>query len=122
MPSMTIQLENALAQVERDGRTPVTQQLVDVFAAAIASGELPPGAKLPSTRRLGELAQVNPLTATRCYRKLAESGLVVSAVGRGTFVRAGAVATAAAASDPSWQTYALPPRRDEGDGAFATAD
>ena len=40
------------------------------------SGELAPGAQLPPTRELAELAGVNHLTAARAYRKLAELGLV----------------------------------------------
>ncbi|HEY4823932.1 MAG TPA: aminotransferase class I/II-fold pyridoxal phosphate-dependent enzyme, partial [Solirubrobacteraceae bacterium] len=88
---------------------------MDVFAAAIAAGELKPGAKLPPTRELAEIAGINQLTASRCYRRLQEQGLVVSTVGRGTFVRAGAGAAAGDASDEadvSWQTYALAPPRD----------
>ncbi len=44
-----------LSELERDGATSLTQQLVDRFVAAIEAGELEPGEKLPPTRELAEL-------------------------------------------------------------------
>ena len=41
-----------LSELERSGDVSLTQQLVDRFAAAIESGELDPGEKLPTTRAL----------------------------------------------------------------------
>ncbi|HEU0023824.1 MAG TPA: PLP-dependent aminotransferase family protein [Thermoleophilaceae bacterium] len=96
-----------LSDLERDGDVSITQQLVDRFSAAIESGELPPGEKLPPTRRLAEDVGVNHLTAARVYRKLAELGYVSASVGRGTFVRALAPAGSAEHGD-DWQIYALP--------------
>ena len=60
-----------LSQLDRDGEVSLTQQVVDRFAAAIESGELEPGEKLPPTRELAELVGVNHLTAARVYRRLA---------------------------------------------------
>ena len=96
---------------DADARTGVTAAIVEVFAEAISSGELAPGAKLPPTRQLAELAGVNHLTAARAYRQLAERGLVTSKVGSGTFVRAAAaVADRSAVHDSiAWQRYVLPP-------------
>src|ERR671918_1706065 len=93
-----------------DGRTGVTAQIVTVFEQAIAGGELAPGAKLPPTRHLAELAGVNHLTAARAYRQLAERGLVASKVGSGTFVRAAApVQDSGRVPDSiAWQRYVLP--------------
>ena len=76
-----------LTDIDRDGPVSVTQQLADRFVAAIESGELEPGEKLPTTRALAEEAGVNHLTAARVYRRLAEEGYVTATVGRGTFVR-----------------------------------
>jgi 2-aminoadipate transaminase len=97
-----------LSDLQRDGRVSITQQLVDRITAAIEAGELEPGAKLPPTRELAELAGVNHLTAARVYRKLAELGFVSASVGRGTFVRALPPASSASHGD-DWQVYALPP-------------
>jgi 2-aminoadipate transaminase len=97
-----------LSGLQREGSTSITQQLVDRITAAIEAGEVEPGAKLPPTRELAELAGVNHLTAARVYRKLAELGYVSASVGRGTFVRALTPATSTSHGD-DWQVYALPP-------------
>ena len=96
-----------LSDLNRDSDVSLTQQLVDRFAAAIESGELTPGEKLPPTRRLAEEVGVNHLTAARVYRKLAEQGYVSATVGRGTFVRSLAPAGSAELGD-DWQVYTLP--------------
>jgi DNA-binding transcriptional MocR family regulator len=96
-----------LSQLERDGDISLTQQLVDLFSAAIDAGELEPGEKLPPTRLLATEVGVNHLTAARVYRRLAELGYVTASVGRGTFVR---TLTPSASEDDGddWQLYALP--------------
>jgi DNA-binding transcriptional MocR family regulator len=106
-------LEDRLRRLERRDGQSLTAQLVELFAAAIASGELGPGEKLPPTRALAALAGVNQLTASRCYRRLQAMGAVVSEVGRGTFVRTGVAAghSAAGPGDTSWQSYVLAPER-----------
>src|SRR3954447_15449827 len=98
-----------LSDVKRDGDVSLTQQLVDRFAAAIDSGALEPGEKLPTTRALAADAGVNHLTAARVYRRLAEQGYVTATVGRGTFVRTLAPAAAEERGD-DWQVYVLPDR------------
>ncbi|HYY20715.1 MAG TPA: PLP-dependent aminotransferase family protein [Thermoleophilaceae bacterium] len=98
-----------LADLKRDGAESLTAQLVDRFAAAIDSGQLAPGEKLPPTRALSAEAGVNHLTAARVYRRLAELGYVTASVGRGTFVRALAPGAGAEHGD-DWQVYALPER------------
>jgi 2-aminoadipate transaminase len=96
-----------LSDLQREGSVSITAQLVERFSAAIESGELEPGAKLPPTRELAADAGVNHLTAARVYRKLAELGYVTARVGRGTFVRTLAPASSASHGD-DWQVYALP--------------
>jgi DNA-binding transcriptional MocR family regulator len=107
-------LETVIRNLDRAGERSLTQQLVDAFVAAIEHGEFAAGAKLPPTRALAELAGVNQLTAGRVYRRLAEMGLVVSGVGRGTFVREAAPlrSDGADVSGGAWQNYVLPPARD----------
>jgi DNA-binding transcriptional MocR family regulator len=103
--------KSGLSHLVRDDERSLTNQMVEVFRRAISSGELPGGQKLPPTRELAELADVNHLTAVRVYRKLRELGLVTSEVGRGTFVReAAATLRGGAGSDGTeWQRYVLPP-------------
>jgi 2-aminoadipate transaminase len=103
--------KDKLSDLQREGAASLTSQIVDVFAAAIADGELGPDDKLPPTRELAEIAQVNHLTAARAYRRLAELGLVTARVGQGTFVRVGAQNGAGAGAErenTDWQLYALP--------------
>ena len=103
--------KEALSALDRSAERTLTDQIVAIFEAAIAAGELRPDEKLPPTRELAELAGVNHLTAARAYRRLAEIGLVRSRVGAGTFIR-GAAAGVEAGSGPrgstAWQQYALP--------------
>jgi DNA-binding transcriptional MocR family regulator len=103
-----------LSDVDRTSERSITQQLVDVIASAIESGELAPEERLPPTRELAEIAGVNHLTAVRAYRKLRELGLVSAHVGRGTFVRGtGRPAGAERVRDSiAWQRYALPEYED----------
>lgn len=61
--------------------------LVDRFAAQIASGELPPGTRLPTHRQLAVAEGLALVTASRVYAELEAMGLVSGETGRGTFVR-----------------------------------
>lgn len=88
----------------------VTSALVQRFTTAIESGLLESGEKLPTTRELASAAGVNPMTAARVYRRLAERGYVVATVGRGTFVRT-LPPFAAGDADDEWQALVLPPWR-----------
>jgi len=97
-----------LSDIERDGETSLTQQLVDRFAEAVERGVLEPGEKLPPTRQLAEDVGINHLTAARVYRRLAELGYVTASVGRGTFVRTLSPAVATTDEGDDWQLYALP--------------
>jgi len=60
----------------------------DTLAANIASGALPPGARLPTQRAFAYAHGVAVSTASRVYTELGRRGLVAGEIGRGTFVRA----------------------------------
>src|SRR5438874_3431129 len=105
--SMSYKLD--LSHLDRDSDVSITQQLVDLFAAAIEDGKLEPGEKLPTTRALAAEAGVNHLTAARVYRRLAELGYVTASVGRGTFVRS-LVPAASEVEGDDWQVWAMPDR------------
>jgi 2-aminoadipate transaminase len=99
-----------LSDIDREGEESITGQIAERIKAAIDSGALAPGEKLPSTRALAEQAGVNHLTAVRVYRRLGEQGYVTAGVGRGTFVRT--VPPPVAADDEGvWQHAVLPERR-----------
>jgi DNA-binding GntR family transcriptional regulator len=62
-------------------------QVVDSLRARIASGEFPPGAKLPSSRDLMGQYDVSRIVATAAMSVLKQSGEVYSHPGKGIFVR-----------------------------------
>lgn len=71
---------------------PRYRALADEIGAAVARGELGDGARLPPVRELAWSLGVTPGTVARAYQLAESRGLVAGEVGRGTFVRASAVA------------------------------
>ncbi|HEY5350369.1 MAG TPA: GntR family transcriptional regulator, partial [Candidatus Lustribacter sp.] len=77
----------------RDAR-PLYVQLADQFAAAIESGALAPGARLPAMRDLARDLHCALVTVSQAYDLLAARGRVIARVGKGTFVAPPADASA----------------------------
>jgi len=80
------------SRVERTLRTPqgagtASRQLAAHLRDLITTGQLAPGAKLPSERALAATHDVARNTAREAIRQLAEAGLVTPHHGRGVFVR-----------------------------------
>ncbi|MCX7622764.1 MAG: PLP-dependent aminotransferase family protein [Thermomicrobium sp.] len=73
-------------RLDRTSRVPLYRQLADQLRRRIASGELPPGTRLPPERRLAAMLGVNRSTVVSAYRELAAEGLIAGHVGRGTVV------------------------------------
>ncbi|WP_193370694.1 PLP-dependent aminotransferase family protein [Pelagibius marinus] len=82
------------------GDLPIYQQLAEVIAGKIASGELVPGDRLPPQRDIARMAGVNLTTVTRAFATLQQRGLVESRPGRGSIVARPAT-TASFKSSPS---------------------
>ncbi len=61
-------------------------QVADHIAARIASGDLPPGSRLPAERSLAQEYGVAYDTIRRATAVLRERKLIVTVHGRGTFV------------------------------------
>lgn len=61
-------------------------QVANTIKSDIASGKLPPGAKLPGGRELALQYSINPNTAARVYQELEREGICVTRRGLGTFV------------------------------------
>lgn len=73
-------------RIDAASPTPPYEQLRVQIADAVASGELAPGAKLPTVRRLAEDLGIAPNTVARSYREL-ERDQVIETRGRlGSFV------------------------------------
>lgn len=66
---------------------PVYEQIVRQIQDGVASGELPPGAPLPTVRQLATDLQLNRNTVARAYKQLEDRGVILTAGRRGTFVR-----------------------------------
>jgi DNA-binding transcriptional MocR family regulator len=79
---------------------PDYRTLADSVASEIASGQLPPGIRLPPQREFAFQRGIAVSTATRVYAELVRRGLVSGEVGRGTYVRALMSPRAAAFAEP----------------------
>ena len=78
-------------QIDRFGRTPIYEQIIDQTQRLIASSILKEGDQLPSVRVLSQELSVNPNTLQKAYSELERRGLCISAPGNGRFVTADAV-------------------------------
>lgn len=65
---------------------PFYRQIIDQVKAAIATGRVGPGDRLPTVRQLAVDLSVNPNTVSRAYTELELTGLVETQMGSGTFV------------------------------------
>lgn len=72
--------------IDRSSGTPVWRQIKGTIEYAIACGELPIGACLPSVRELAEDLAVAPMTINQAYADLKREGLVEARAGSGTYV------------------------------------
>jgi GntR family transcriptional regulator len=68
------------------GHLPISFQIKNSLKHAISSGHLLPNAQLPSVRDLADHLAVAANTVARAYKELQDDGLLVTYLGRGTFV------------------------------------
>jgi GntR family transcriptional regulator len=61
-------------------------QVVGYFRTKILSGELPPGARMPTLRKVCDQFKISMATANRAYQVLKNDGLTVASSGSGTSV------------------------------------
>jgi GntR family transcriptional regulator len=78
----------ALTRPDLKHASPVSlkQQIVDHITGAVERGELQPGEKLPAGRDLAEEWEVGYSTVTDAMKVLTDRGVLVAAMGKGTFV------------------------------------
>jgi DNA-binding transcriptional MocR family regulator len=104
-------------QLKATGAEPKYQRLMDFVSRAIAAGRLRPGERIPSVAALSRRLGVNQATVVRAFRELERRRLIVSRVGRGSFVtqpgRDGGGAAAPAAGDGDRPGAAPGPARSE---------
>jgi GntR family transcriptional regulator / MocR family aminotransferase len=72
--------------VDRQARKPLHRQIYDAYRAAIVSGSLRPGQRVPSTRVLAAELGVSRFPVLNAYAQLLAEGYFESRVGAGTVV------------------------------------
>ena len=72
---------------EREERQLPSRMIAETIRSQIESGELPPGAQLPSERDLASTYGTARNTAREAIRILSDAGLVITDHGKGSFVR-----------------------------------
>jgi GntR family transcriptional regulator len=73
-------------QLDAKSGVPFYRQIIDQVKAAIVTGTIGPGDRLPTVRQLAVDLSVNPNTVSRAYTELELTGLVETQMGSGTFV------------------------------------
>lgn len=74
-------------KIKYDASKPIYEQIINEIKKMIVRGELSPGDKLPSQRRMARKVEVNPNTIQRAYREMENVNLVVTKRGLGTFIQ-----------------------------------
>jgi len=69
-----------------DGATPLSRQVYEQLRDQILAGDLPPGTRLPASRRLAANYSLARVTVSAAYEQLQAEGYVAARVGAGTFV------------------------------------
>lgn len=77
------------------------EQIKQQIAAAVTGGDLSPGDKLPTVRKLAADLALAPNTVARAYRELETSGLLETRGRGGTFVKGTGVDRAA--REAAWE-------------------
>lgn len=73
-------------QIDRFGRQPIYEQVIDQVERHVASGALRPGDLLPSVRTLSQTLSVNPNTLQKAYTELERRGVTTSVPGSGRYI------------------------------------
>jgi GntR family transcriptional regulator len=81
--------------IERDSFEPAYAQLARILRARIADGEFHAGDRLPTEAQLMRAYGLSPMTVRRAIKILVDERAVSATPGRGTFVEAASIATAA---------------------------
>ncbi|MBF6592133.1 MAG: PLP-dependent aminotransferase family protein, partial [Ktedonobacterales bacterium] len=97
--------------LRRESGVPLYRQVTEQIAELIRREAMPPGARLPPVRELATKLELTRLTVHSAYMELQAQGLIVSHVGRGSFVAERPV-MASRAEKPSespgrWQTQGV---------------
>lgn len=81
-----LNIADLLLPLDDASGTPLYRQVYNGLRHAILEGRLPPGARIPSTRRLAEYLAVSRTTVLVAFDQLAAEGFLVPAIGSGSRV------------------------------------
>ena len=99
-------------ELTRDSQQPLVDQICERLTQLVRHGQLSPGTRLPSIRKLARQVGASPFTVVDAYDRLVARGVIESRAGRGFFV------TPQRLSAPLAAIEAMP---DPGSGALALA-
>ncbi len=99
-------------ELTRDSAVPLVDQICERVTQLVRHGQLPPGTRLPSIRKLARQVGASPFTVVDAYDRLVARGVIESRAGRGFF------ATPQRLTAPLAAIEALP---DPGSDALALA-
>lgn len=85
----------AVFTVDPRSGVPMYLQLIEQVKRSVAVGALLPGEQLPTVKQLAVDLTINPNTVARAYRDLEHDNVIETSPGRGSFVRANGVTSAA---------------------------
>ncbi|MGO3834180.1 MAG: GntR family transcriptional regulator [Microbacteriaceae bacterium] len=75
-----------LFRLRPDAEVSLAEQIAVQVRAAVASGELEAGERLPPARDLARSLKINMHTVLRAYQQLRDEGIIEMRQGRGAFV------------------------------------
>jgi DNA-binding transcriptional MocR family regulator len=73
-------------ELTRDSPVPLVDQICERVTQLVRHGQLPPGTRLPSIRKLARQVSASPFTVVDAYDRLVARGMIESRAGRGFFV------------------------------------
>ena len=76
-------------QLKKEQNVPIYRSIMEMIVQKIQTGELLPGEKIPSERKLAEYLSVNRSTAVHALDELVDLGWIVRKRGSGTIVNEG---------------------------------
>ncbi len=79
-------MTDVFISIDRAAHVPIHVQVEESIRKLISQGRLRPGDRLPSMRQLATTLGLNRITVGAAFNKLEADGLIISHVGRGTFV------------------------------------
>lgn len=79
-------LSRIATAIDHSSSIPISVQLRGALEYGIATGDIPPGSRLPSVRKLASSLGLSPVTVSNVFAALQDRGQIEGRIGSGTFV------------------------------------